>query len=119
MKLDTAEKDITSIAKVYHEANRAYCETIGDKSQKAWDDTDQWQRDSAISGVVFAIENPDAPASAQHDAWLSHKRNDGWIYGPEKDPVKKTHPCIVPYNELPIEQRRKDALFKAIVAAIY
>jgi len=35
-----------------------------------------------------------------------------------KDPEKKQHPCFVPYDELPIQQRRKDALFVSIVRAL-
>ena len=107
-----------SIAQVCHEANREYCRTIGDYSQEHWDQAQEWQRESAISGVSFALENLDAPASAQHDAWLRHKEADGWVFGAVKDPSKKEHPCIVPYEQLPVEQRRKDALFKAVVAAL-
>jgi hypothetical protein len=106
------------IAQVCHEANRAYCAAIGDSSQKPWVEAEEWQRDSAIKGVAFAKQNPDAPASAQHDAWLADKIKAGWKYGPVKDPTKKEHPCCVSYEQLPIEQRRKDALFKAVVAAL-
>ena len=28
-----------------------------------------------------------------------------------KDETRKTHPCLVPYEQLPEEQRRKDAIF--------
>lgn len=103
------------IARVCHEANRAYCESIGDLSQKPWNEADGWQRDSAIKGVEYALANPDAPPSTQHDAWLADKQKAGWVYGPVKDPETKQHPCIVPYDELPIEQKVKDYLFKAIV----
>lgn len=102
---------------VCHETNRAYCQTIGDNSQKEWNDAEQWQRDSAIKGVQFKLDNPDAPPSAQHDAWTADKVAGGWIYGPIKDAEAKTHPCIVPYDGLPIEQRVKDYLFAAVVAA--
>jgi len=106
------------IAQVCHEANAAYCRVIGDATQRSWNEAEQWQRDSAIKGVEFAQANPNAPASAQHDAWLADKAADGWTYGPLKDPSTKQHPCIVPYAGLPLEQRRKDALFKAIVNAL-
>lgn len=109
---------IAAVAKVCHEANRAYCEMLGDTSQASWDAAPQWQRDSAIKVVKFCIANPDAPPSANHEAWLEEKRCTGWCYGPVKDAEAKTHPCFVPYHELPIEQQRKDALFKAIVAAL-
>lgn len=106
------------IAKVSHEANKAYCESIGDLSQTDWQSAPQWQRDSAIKGVEFNIANPEAPASASHDSWLEVKYADGWKYGPVKNPDIKEHPCCVPYEELPEEQKKKDALFKAIVGAL-
>ncbi len=106
------------IARVCHEANRAYCETLNDMSQKPWDQAEQWQRDSAIHGVDYKLGNPKAPESAQHDAWLADKRKDGWKYGPVKDATKKEHPCFVPYADLPKEQQAKDALFQGIVNAL-
>lgn len=108
---------IEQVARVCHETNRAYCECIGDNSQLPWESAAEWQRSSARQGVEFAISNPEAAASSQHDAWLEAKRQDGWKYGPAKDPEKKEHPCFVPYSELPVEQRIKDYLFKAVVQA--
>ena len=108
---------IPHVAKVCHEANKAYCESIDDDSQKHWDEAEQWQRDSAIKGVEFSLANPDAPASAQHDSWLKDKQADGWVWGVEKNAVLKTHPCMVPYEQLPVEQRLKDYLFRAVVRA--
>lgn len=109
---------VERIARVTHEANRAYCQGIGDDSQKPWDEAPQWQKDSAIKGVLFNLQNPGAPASASHDSWLAEKEATGWKYGPVKDPEKKEHPCFVPYEQLPVEQRLKDHLFKAVVAAL-
>jgi len=108
-----------AIAKVCHEANKAYCETIGDMSQVSWAEAPDWQKESAVKGVEFCIANPDAPASANHDSWLQVKLDDGWKYGLVKNPDTKEHPCIVPYEALPVEQQKKDALFKAIVAALH
>lgn len=109
---------LATIARVCHEANRAYCATIGDLSQLPWDDAPQWQRESAIAGVEFSVAHPDAPPSASHESWLAEKERTGWRYGPVKDAEKKEHPCFVPYDELPLDQRRKDALFVAIVRAL-
>jgi hypothetical protein len=110
--------NIESIAKVCHEANRTYCQSIGDNSQPAWEDAPEWQRTSAINGVGFSLANPDAPPSASHDSWLEEKRAAGWKFGPVKNPECKEHPCFVSYEELPLEQRRKDALFQAVVRAL-
>jgi hypothetical protein len=47
------------------------------------------------------------------------KRNgDGWKYGPVKDPEKKEHPCFVPYDRLPTEQKAKDYIFGAVVKSL-
>jgi hypothetical protein len=103
---------------VCHEANRALCEGLKDGSQMPFDGCEPWQRDSAIHGVEFNLDNPSAPASASHDSWLKEKTEDGWKYGPIKNVSEKTHPCFVPYADLPAEQQAKDHLFKAIVAAL-
>lgn len=110
--------DIIAIAIVCHEANKAWCEINGDTTQKSWPEAEQWQRDSAIKGVQFRIDNPDAGESAQHDAWMKDKVEDGWIHGEHKDADAKTHPCIVPFDQLPEFQQKKDKLFCAIVDAL-
>lgn len=106
------------IARVCHEVNRAYCAAIGDASQPAWDDAPDWQRDSALAGVNHTIDNPDAKPEDSHNSWLAQKRADGWAYGEVKDADKKEHPCFVPYDELPAEQKTKDFLFQAVVRAL-
>jgi hypothetical protein len=107
--------NVEQTARVCHEANKAYCESIGDYSQQIWAEAEEWQRSSAIRGVEFALANPNARASAQHDAWLADKKTDGWKYGAVKDSAAKEHPCIVAYEDLPFEQRMKDHLFRAVV----
>ena len=115
--------NLQSIAMICHEANRAYCNSIGDASQVAWADAPEWQRDSAIAGVKFHLDSlangEVASNSASHDSWMEQKLRDGWKYGPVKDAEKKEHPCIVPYSELPSEQQAKDALFASICDAMF
>lgn len=110
--------DPIDIAKVCHEVNRAYCLALGDTSQPEWRDAPEWQRQSALTGVYFIINNPSASPSASHDSWLAEKVRDGWKYGEVKDPAKKEHPCFVPYDQLPVEQKAKDYIFGAIVRAL-
>lgn len=109
---------IADIAHVCHEANRAYCSTHGDETQPSWFMAPAWQRDSAINGVQFHIDNPNAGPRGSHENWMKEKVASGWVYGPQKNPELKTHPCIVDYDELPEHQRRKDDIFVAIVHAL-
>lgn len=106
------------IAAVCHEANRVYCQSLGDASQLPWNLAPQWQRDSAVNGVEFHQANPDSKPEDSHNNWLAVKLADGWKYGPVKDADKKEHPCCVPYEELPETQKVKDKLFIAIVRAL-
>lgn len=108
----------TWIARVCHEANRAYCAALGDHSQPSWEDAPDWQRKSAKDGVAYAIAHPNASPSDSHENWLLEKQRDGWKFGPVKDPAAKEHPCFVPYDQLPVEQRAKDYIFLAIVRSL-
>lgn len=109
---------VEQIAQVAHEANRAYCLTIGDDSQPSWDEAPYWQRESAVAGVQFHLDNPDSTPEDSHLSWVRQKEIDGWTVGEVKDPDQKTHPCMVPWSELPEEQRKKDELFVAVVRAL-
>jgi len=106
------------IAKACHEVNRAYCASIGDNSQAAWNDAPDWQKESAINGVLFHLRNPDAGPSGSHENWLREKEATGWKHGAVKDAEKKEHPCMVPYDRLPKEQQAKDALFVSVIHAL-
>lgn len=43
-----------------------------------------------------------------HEVWAQNRINDGWTYGPVRDDVNKTHPCLVPYDELPESEKEYD-----------
>jgi hypothetical protein len=105
------------VAKIAHEANRAYCETLGDHSQVPWESAPQWQKDSALTGVNLHVDNPDAGPEASHISWYNEKQKDGWVWGPVKNPDKKEHPCMMPFNQLPLDQQLKDRLFRHVVMA--
>lgn len=106
------------IAEICHEANAAYCRTLGDESQPRWQDAPDWQRMSAINGVRAItggfIDGPEA----SHRSWMKQKLAEGWEYGDVKDPEKKQHPCLVAFEELPYEQQVKDTIFFNLVMAL-
>jgi hypothetical protein len=102
---------VEAIAQVAHEANRAFCATLGDMSQPAWEDAPEWQRKSAITGVQKIVNYEVTKPYESHESWKAEKLADGWVYGEVKDLVAKTHPCIVDYEQLPVEQQMKDYLF--------
>ena len=105
------------IARVAHEVNRAYCQSLGDYSQMVWDESPDWQQKSAIQGVSLHLESNISPQDS-HANWMRQKQLDGWKYGPEKNPTKKEHPCMLPYRELTPDQKAKDFIFKAVVSSL-
>lgn len=116
--LPLEESILLHVAQVCHEANRAICQAFGDDSQQPFEFAPQWQRESAVKGVAFHMMMPEAPPSLSHESWMAAKLADGWVYGEEKDEEKKTHPCLVPFDQLPKHQQAKDYVFTAIVKTL-
>jgi RyR domain len=59
-----------------------------------------------------------------HDLWALQRLADGWTHGPRRDDRAKTHPCLVPYDELPESEKVYDRItavgtLKAITALGY
>lgn len=55
--------------------------------------------DDVISEVV---------AAAVHETWMQGRLKQGWKYGPERNDVLKTNPCIIPYADLPESEKAYD-----------
>lgn len=43
-----------------------------------------------------------------HEIWAETRISQGWTYGPERNDAEKKHPCLVPYEELPEEEKVYD-----------
>ncbi len=110
--------NITIIARVCHEAYKAWCEGNNDYSQKHWDDAEIWQRDSTLHTIQFLLNNPDLTIEAIHAHWVTKKISEGWKYGIAKNDILNTHPDLVPFEQLSNFAKKKDSLFKAIVNAL-
>ena len=113
----TASFAYEDVAKICHEANKAYCVTIGDNTQPSWEDAPEWQKESAINGVRFHCLNENTTPADSHNSWLKEKTEQGWSWGEIKDAEKKEHPCFTAYENLPKSQQIKDYIFKNIVEA--
>lgn len=115
-----SQEEVERIAFITHEVNRALCEVTGDDSQPAWGEAPDWVKESVINGIIKAANHTAATGrqlspEENHNNWMSHKLREGWRYGPVKDSDAKVHPCLLPWNELPRDDRLKDVLFGGIV----
>jgi len=115
---DGPRSPAVKIARVVHEAMRAWQAANGQAASPPWGRGPKWMKDATAASVAWRIANPKAPASAQHEQWVAAKKADGWTFGTMKDGRKKTHPMLVPYAQLPEVEKRKDALVNAIVDAL-
>lgn len=108
---------VDDIARVCHEANRALQFIAGDPAPSVpWPAESEETRESARHGVVAALAG--RTPEQMHEEWCRWQREHDWRYGEVKDALAKTHPCMVPYGELPPDQRVKDRLFVAIVTTL-
>ena len=63
-------------------------------------------------------------AAHVHDVWAAQRIADGWRFGKARDDISKSHPCLVPYDELPETEKTYDRVMveqviKAAVALGY
>lgn len=67
--------------------------------------------DFYLSQVVLPPELEDLKelmAKTVHDTWAASRIAEGWKYGAERSDRFKTHPCLVPYEELPEIEKEYD-----------
>jgi ryanodine receptor 2 len=63
-------------------------------------------------------------AENTHEVWARARMEQGWTFGPVRDDAKEMHPCLIPYSQLPEEEKvhdRNTALetLKAVLALGY
>lgn len=70
----------------------------------------------ALDGASFPVVSPDefaqhveVLARLEHTAWMNERLAADWSYAPgEKNLANKTHPCLVEWDALPVEEQEKD-----------
>lgn len=107
---------IETIAKVAHEVNQAYLQSLGEPSV-LWAEASVAQRESMMRGVLLKLKFPALTPEQQHEAWMASKIADGWTFG-AKDEAAKTNPALMSYAALPQAQRVKDFLFAGVVNSL-
>lgn len=43
-----------------------------------------------------------------HEVWAQSRIEQGWSYGEERNDELKTHPCLIPYEDLPEVEKAYD-----------
>lgn len=77
-------------------------------------DTSRVVLPAEIAGLVELL------ARNIHEVWAQHRIAEGWTYGPARDERVKSHPCLVPYDELPESEKEYDRrAVVGVLASIY
>ncbi len=63
---------------------------------------------SAVELPAEMMELAELMAENVHEVWAQTRMEQGWTYGPKRDDAQKKHPCLVPYAELPEEEKLYD-----------
>jgi hypothetical protein len=79
---------------------------------------------SAIELSEDLLELTEKLAENAHDHWAKLRMSEGWRRGDQRDDAARTHPDLVPYEELPESEKeydRRSAMetIKAIIALGY
>lgn len=64
--------------------------------------------DWTASAFTFSPGEVEYLAEMEHERWMDDMKRQGFSFGILKDMVRKTHPAIVPYAELPEPEKEKD-----------
>lgn len=43
-----------------------------------------------------------------HEVWAKGRMDEGWVWGPVRNDELKQHPCLIPYAELPENEKEYD-----------
>ena len=46
----------------------------------------------------------------EHIRWCRFHYINHWVYGPQKDEERKTHPLLVDFSDLPYSEKEKDGI---------
>jgi len=80
-----------------------------------WDERDEdfKSRFLKVIGEQCSEDRTKSPEES-HEKWMETYKKMGWKYGEKRDPEAKTHPDMVPYDELPQKEKDKDEIFFAL-----
>lgn len=109
---------VDAICMTVHEAIRAWAMANGQPAIPDWADAPDWMKQSTRQSVENVMAHPHQTARDQHDQWLGQKQAAGWRHGDTKSETDRTHPMMVPFDDLPEFEKKKDDLVKAIVRAL-
>ena len=85
----------------------------------------EWARANYVSterlrhGMMLRDANgPGLPYDAARNMWLRQMEADGWRYGPVGSVENKEHPWMIPYEDLPVDEKIRHRLRAGVADAM-
>ncbi len=96
----------SELSETFRDANRGAADHLGVKLACLgyWvpEDPSNW------SEKVDLTTNLELMAILEHRRWYAERRLNGWQHGKTRDDHRKIHPCLIPYDQLPENEKEKD-----------
>jgi len=103
---DPAMVEWKNLSEGYKESNRQQVDHIIEKLSMINCEVAPVRGDK--DGCTLTLTEIEMLAKFEHGRWMVEKLANGWSYAPKKSLEKKTNPCLVPWNNLPIKEQDKD-----------
>ncbi len=111
----TPELRLQVMAAAVHTAWFAFAQAAGQSAQP-WEECPEYQKGDTLHLVRFyeAFDPRDLSldylSGTAHVVWMKKKIRDGWTFGPVRDASAKTHPSLIPFEQLPLAEQMKDRI---------
>ncbi|GBC62521.1 hypothetical protein DENIS_3493 [Desulfonema ishimotonii] len=106
---------VEQAARSFHQHLKAFRESLGDYTLPDWEETTKHNREMGVRFVRYTLANQSITPESHHEKWVANMAKRGWRHGNERNPDKKTHPCMVPWEDLPYHEQAKTVLMIATV----
>ncbi|QIH75183.1 hypothetical protein GTN31_02375 [Macrococcoides canis] len=93
--------------------------------EQCWDELDGFKKGSSIARADYywiqkwlkehTIIKQNELMELEHIRWCRYHYINHWSYGKERDDLLRKHNLLVPYNELPLEEKLKDSIYNDII----
>jgi len=121
------------ISQIAYGAYKAYCESTDDHSRLPFRALTAWEKNLMIAVVELHLSDPKSTPEDGHNLWVEMMKDEGWRYVEKevktfvlgrkkmvrvtlpKNVIKKIHPLLIPYKDLPEGVKMKSIIILAVV----